>query len=521
MRLRELAAIGLLTIAATQGQTSASGAGQRTDGESDSRQKLTVWRVVAVGPPRPVSIASLSPEVRTQTAGSFGQTSGSFGGAAGSSGKTAGSFGQTAGSVGTTAGSTGRTAGSFGESLDTISTAAESANGSEVSAPIGAAAAATVTGTTAIRARHDPAWERFSSGAKSRFEATFEDVGASELRARLEAVAGTADAPDVLVTVGRPKGWLWQETSLTSRFALRTLGAVEPIPQTETPETQTESADVAEAAILIRAPHPRAARAFVLQLLDGRRDMGGEVRASSQLQTVVATAKSALTSVLSGGEVGSESDREMAHFSGQTAQSIALQRESDESFGALKIDVNTVALMANERFAVVAMRAVMEGPDSFGAAHAVVVLRTDAAGQWRVLQLTPNLSVEQQEVALRELRDFAVTVRREYVEQLTRVALAAPVDGDIRPLVPELWWDTPGGGTMEIVEWQRSVPEGWTNSNLYFVPGESGHLRTRTTGRFANTPGLYRWRVWSMGRGGTAAISLWRSVNIVREHAGR
>jgi hypothetical protein len=54
---------------------------------------------------------------------------------------------------------------------------------------------------------------------------------------------------------------------------------------------------------------------------------------------------------------------------------------------------------------------------------------------------------------------------------------------------------------------------------MYFVPGDNGHLRTRTNGRFADRPGTYRWRVWSLGRGGTVAISLWRSVNIVTQQA--
>jgi hypothetical protein len=144
-----------------------------------------------------------------------------------------------------------------------------------------------------------------------------------------------------------------------------------------------------------------------------------------------------------------------------------------------------------------------------------VVLRVDESGQWRVLQLTPNLAVEQQQVAAESLHGFAARVRREEVAQVASASLAAPVDGDNRPPLPELWWDNLGAGSLEDVEWQRSLGNSWTGSNLYFVREDAGHLRTRTSGRFADAAGVYRWRVWSLGRGGTSAISGWRSVNIL------
>ena len=485
-------------------------------GPNGEQRKLTVWRVVPIGPPRAVSIASLSTEVRSQTSGSFGQTSGSFGNAAGNTGQTAGSLGQTAGSVGRTAGSIGQSAGNFGESLDTISAAAEAANGSLVSAPIGAAAAASVTGTTSVRLKRDPEWERFSSESKGHFEVTFEDVGASELRARLDAVAGKENAPDVLVTLGRPNAWMWRETRLTGGDALRTLGRVEPIPQMETPERPVDRSAVAELSVMVHAPHPLAARAFALWLLDEKRDLRTDIFGRKYPPVPVIVAKSALESVLSGGGVGSASDPEIVRFNSLHAQLMALLPEGGEILGALKIDINTTNAVTNGRFAVVALRAVVEGSDSFGSAHAVVVLRTDSAGKWRVLQLTPNLPVEEQDEAMRELElgGFAAQVGRDAVEKLTSVALAAPVDGDNRSPVPEFWWDNPGGGTLQIVEWQRSEGVGFSTSNMYFVPGENGHLRTRTTGRFADAPGAYRWRVWSLGNGGAVALSKWRTVNI-------
>ena len=339
------------------------------------------------------------------------------------------------------------------------------------------------------------------------------------MRERLAAVAGKKEAPDVLLTLFRSKGWLWRETGLTNRDALRTVGRAEPIPLFETLDIPADRNNDAEVSVMVHAPHPQAARAFVLWLLEEGRNSPIEVAVQERLQAPVAVARNALASVLSGGGVGGDADREIAQFDSTIAQRAALLPDSVDPLGALKIDIDTTSANADERFAVVALRAVMEGPDNFGAAHAVVVMRMDSAGQWRVLQLTPNLTVEEQNEAVRRLRAFGTTVRPEAVEKLARVALAAPVDGDNRPPVPEFWWDNPGGGTLQIVEWQRNEGKSWTSSNMYFVPGDNGHLRTRTTGRFADRPGTYRWRVWSLGRGGTVAISAWRSVNIVTGQA--
>jgi hypothetical protein len=157
----------------------------------------------------------------------------------------------------------------------------------------------------------------------------------------------------------------------------------------------------------------------------------------------------------------------------------------------------------------------MESKSAFGVAHAVVVLRMDETGNWRVLQLTPNLALQQQQVATEILSGFAAKVSREQVAQVVSASLAAPVDGDDRSPMPEFWWDNMSNGTLEIVEWQQSAGRSWTGSNMYFVPEDGGHLRTRTTGRFAFAAGLYRWRVWSLGKGGAVAISSWRSVNIL------
>ena len=181
----------------------------------------------------------------------------------------------------------------------------------------------------------------------------------------------------------------------------------------------------------------------------------------------------------------------------------------------LTVRVDATAAEANSRFAVVALRGLLENGKAFGVVHAIAVLRADDGGHWRVLQMTPNLQPDQQVFAWTLLHSFAGKVTAENVAAVLGVAQAAPADGDIRERSPELWWDNRGGATLEVVEWQRKAGDSWTNSNLFFVPDDNGHLRTRVTGRFADSPGPYRWRIWSVGRGGVVVFSPWRSINIL------
>ena len=494
MRLQGWAATGLLSMLAL-GQVSAQTAA--ADSSSDGRRKtLTIWHVVALGPGRAVSVASLDPQVKSQTSGSFGQSAGGFGNAASSIGQTAGSFGQNAAASSTTAGSVGQSVGSFGVSTGDLAGAASASNGSQ--------------GGT----KRDAAWDRFTrdvKGGLGGLNISYEDVGAEELQSRLDAVAGKAEAPDVLVGSPLPRVWARQNSGLVRQYGLVPLGVVGLIPQTENPELPVTKP---EASVLLRAPHPRAARAFVLWLAD-RRVFEGVDHVPAASEAAVAIAKTALASVLFGGEIGGAADKQMARFSAAAAQQQAMAITGSGLLDGLKIDIEAIGAATNERFAIVELRAVLESRAGFGVAHSIVILRADDQGQWRVLQLTPNLTSEQQEVAERTLAGYGAVVRREEVAQMVSASLAAPVDGDNRPVVPEFWWDDKGAGTLEIVEWQRSFGSSWTNSNLYFVPEDAGHLRTRTTGRFANTAGLYRWRVWSMGKGGVVAISSWRSLNIL------
>jgi len=481
--------MGLLAAAGAAG---AQAPGQTAaDGTSDGQHgKLTVWRVVVESPPGPATIASLAPVVHSETAGSFGQTAGGYGQTAGSTGQTAGSFGGTVASQ--TAGSAGQTAGSFGESVGTLADAAAASNG-----------------TTALAERHDPAWDRFTGDVDSAFrglDVTYKDVGIDELPARLDAVKpGQADAPDVLVGTPLPAA------AQSRRYSLATLGAMGLVPQMETPE-QPLNPLRPQGVVLMRAPHPQAARAFVLWLLEG--EVCGECgKLERGDAAAIAVAKSALSGVLNGEGVGELADKEMAAFSPQLARATALGVVGAVLLNGLRIDIGAVRAEANGKLAVVEMRAVLENRGAFGVVHAVAVLRADEAERWRVLQLTPNLLPAQQMVAWRSLAPYGL--RSDKVAEVITVAQAAPVDGDNRPPMPELWWDNKGGATLEVVEWQRRSDRIWTTSDLFFVPDDTGHLQTRVTARFADAPASYRWRVWSLGRGGALAISPWRGFNIL------
>ena len=502
MWLLKIAVTGLIStmsLAPLRGQSAVPATAAKPDWNPQTKRgALTIWRVVAVGPARPVSVASLSPEVKSHTSGSFGQPAGSFGRPAGDTGQATGSFGQTAGSFGQTAGSFGQTAGSLGESTDTLADAAAAANGTSAIAP--------KNDTAASRLYRE--FEGGHSGLDG-LAMDVEEVGLNELQTRLGSVAGTRDAPDVLVGTPLPQVWADQRTGLVRRFGLVTLGVVRPIAQTESGEYAPPRL---QASILLQAPHPGSAREFIKWLSD--RDtyhLSGPL--STDAPSLVA--RNALGSVLLGRDIGSVSDQQMAVFNSQIVQQDALGVYGEGLLNGLRVEVDQTAVRANDRFALVEMRAVMENRAAFGVAHAVVVLRMDETGQWRVLQLTPNLAARQQRVAADNLYGFAAKVRREEVALVTSAALAAPVDGDNRSPVPEFWWDNRGAGTLEVVEWQKRAGDSWNGSNLYFVPEDVGNLRTRTTGRFADAAGVYRWRVWSLGRGGSSAISGWRTVNIL------
>jgi hypothetical protein len=286
------------------------------------------------------------------------------------------------------------------------------------------------------------------------------------------------------------------------------LGVARLVPQEEAPESAYVGFKV-EASIVRNARDPTGARDFVLWI-DHK-----DACSDCNRPPAIAVAKSALFGALNGLPLGSAADREAAPFNALLAQRTALDVSAPALLNGLNISIEVTRVAANARFAAIALRAVVENRQAFGQVYAVAVLRTDAVGKWHVLQLTPNLQRNQQLFAWETLRSYGANVAPENVARVLGVSQAAPLDGDNREASPDLWWDNHGGASLEVVEWQRKAGDSWTISNLFFVPDDNGHLRTRVTGRFADSPGPYRWRIWSVGQGGLIVISPWWSLNIV------
>jgi hypothetical protein len=265
-----------------------------------------------------------------------------------------------------------------------------------------------------------------------------------------------------------------------------------------------------QAGILVRAPHPAQARAFALWL----RDLGGCGVCSfptldRSLQDPAKIAAGALGYVLQGDGLSDLADADAAKFSPQLAQRLALAAPAGASLDGLRFRMDVTDAAANDRLAVVSMRVVGSAPQAFGVVYARVILRKNAVGLWKVLQISPNVAPGSRWSTLKTYT-AAVTPAK-----VSAVSVAAPIDGDNRPPQPDLWWDNSGAGGLLVVEWQINLG-GWTDTRLMFVPDHDPRVQTRVNASFARMAGEYRWRVWSVGRGGAMALSPWRTLNIVR-----
>ncbi len=487
------------------------------------RGRLTIWMVrpataaekrdldaikvnAHAGPPKTIVERTLSEFGQAssnvgQTAGSYGTTAGSVGQTAGSAGQTSGSYGQTSGSfgqnsseVGQTAGSYGTTAGNFGESLSAAN---------QPPAP-----------TTAAVEVRDPLRDRLVAalhGAYPTLDLRFKMVLREELSDRLRAVQGTVEYPDVLI------GAVLQSQPQAGTMLM--IGLPNTMDAWDTSHDQGVYYDARVAVILVRAPHPANARAFVAWLRDG--DLcTGQCRAAKlrpEAMRPAAVAVNALGAVLLGSSLHADADDAAAEFSGPVAQWVALAPSSSwplKVSGGLQPQIDVLNADANERMAVVTLRGVVTAQDAFGVVHAQVILRKDQKGQWKVLQISPNMWPGELGYAQDVLRPYAAKTEPDKVAKVLGISQAAPVDGDNRPAQPDLWWDNNGGATLQIVEWQRNLPNGWASSNLELLPDTDPRLTTRVTATFAKQVGTYRWRVWSVGTGGVVVLSPWRTLNI-------
>jgi hypothetical protein len=487
---RALHGLGLMLLVLT---TAISG--QKVDGFGTVPESgtLTVWVVLHNPNPRPRSRVAVGgapavPQYQEKTMGEFGQTAGSVGQTAGSVGQTAGSFGQTAGSTGEPAGNTGQTAGSFGTTASSVGKNAGDAGQTVGSfgvstSDLSAAAAAANTIRTGV-VRHDSSWDNFERSVEGRFpqlQVRFYDVYDDELAARLEAVAGTPNAPDALVGRPLPSGWKPSNGTSVGQYGMVTRVLAVYHPQTEDDAAVQRPRSEPEAAVLdVGGRGPVAARAMYLWLLD-EDERTLYRRSSADDAAAVAVAEQAFRGALGGDGVTLQVDATDGHI--------------------------------RDSFAVVALRAVELGQREFGVAYGLAVLRKAENGRWGLLQISPYLTRPMQRNGFDVL--LKATLGKEESNPLGNespkplgISQAAPLDGDVRSPQPQLWWDNKGGASLQVVEW--GLGDGPTN--LFFVKDVNPHLRTAVVARFARAGGRYRWRVWSVGADGAMVLSPWRTM---------
>jgi hypothetical protein len=436
-----------------------------------------------------------------QTAGSAGTTAGSFGTASGNVGQTAGSYGQPSGNSGKNASDSGQTAGSYGQTVASFGQTAGSYGSSLNGAPL----------TPPAPAREPTPDEREVTSASffhgmnvpfPRADVKYLSVMDLELKDKLAAAEGSKDYPDIVL--GKPlPGW-WDQSGL----GLAMLGTPSFLDVAD--ESSHSPIWLAiKAGILVRALHPVQARTFVEWLRD--QNGCGICGWTASHEALTNPAKAALEDVLNGNDLGSLADPEAAKFSAEMARRIALAPPTLDIINGLKFRIDVTGVDGNDQLGVVSLRAIASSPQAFGVLHALVVLRNNGAAGWKVLQISPNLAVGSMEGSWGLLRPYTNTAT---AAKVVSISEAAPLDGDNRPPQPDLWWDNKGDAGLLCVEWQIKLGS-WTDSRMLLVPESRSHVQTRVKATFARTPGEYRWRVWSVGYGGTTALSPWRSLNIV------
>lgn len=433
-----------------------------------------------------------------QPSSDVGQTAGSYSNqTTASRGQAASNAGQAASSNGTTAGSFGQTASSFGE-------------------PTSDASKVKSVATALVQRQAETSLRGILSMSLGGADVQFVDLVSEEFEDKLAAVTNSAGYPDIVVGIENLPSWPSSGLGLTM-FGLPVLAEPDSTPD-HYPWRAFQRAD-----ILIQAPHPVQARAFVVWLRDeGRCDAGcGDTRyiAKMKMEEAVTVAQGAFTNVLQGGTIKAYADKDAAEFSGPVAQSLAF----GDVFGGLAspidtehVRIDTIAVATNERrsLASITLRAVIPSAGSFGVVHAQVVLRKGEGGGWGVLQLSSNLRLPR----LAEVNDLlaqAMSGKPDESAPVLGVSQAAPLDGDNRSPQPYLWWDNLGGATLQVVEWQTKAESGWTNTNLEPVSDMGPRLKTEVVANFARQAGQYRWRVWSIGKGGELKLSPWHTLLIV------
>lgn len=444
-----------------------------------------------------------------QTSGSYGQTSGSFGTPASDTGQTAGSSGRPASEFGGSASANGQAAGSYGQTAGSFGTAASNygVSASDSNRPV--AAQNRMYGWSAQQGFIAASLKQDFPGLSVQFVHVFDE----EFKERLTAAKGTAAYPDVIFGLDAVPGW-WQ-----SGLGVTMLG--EPS-QLEYSRLNPDGIFYRPGAVdLLRAaPHGDVARAFWVWMTRSLlcRSVGCDVEGDTRdAEEPVRIARGALRDVLEGVALGGSADKDAAEFLAGSAQAAALGSAWGDGVASLvgeHVQMEVLTAFVSGRMAAVSLRAAVVAENAFGVLNALVVLHRADDGRWKVLQISPSQGVEHRRTVLGDLRTATQGEAKNGVS-LQPVSLAAPLDGDTRTEGLGLWWDNNGQARLQVVEWQAAVGSGWGSSALLTVPDTNAHLQTRVTASFALQGSTYRWRVWSVGRGGSLAITPWRSFTVV------
>jgi hypothetical protein len=475
--------------ASTYGQNSGSN-GVDADSPSISTSHAAAGEDAPAATPNGIGYRQQEPGSFGQEASTYGTAASNYGTSGSGSGQNGSSFSQEASTYGTAASNHGTDVANFGNSTSTIADAANSAP----------------------TPPSDPVAEAFKEKLEQAFpdlQLKFTEVDPNDLKDRLIAERGTADYPDVLIGA-IPEGW-WN--GMQSEFGLVMLQ-----PASFYPNGVTENPPSAEQfAILARAPHMQAARAFALWMSEPYAGCPGCVQAglSKQEQAAAAVATSAVERLLNGEPLGEEADPAMARSSSLGARRM-LATIGNRSAGDAVPHVEVEHASTNDSLAAIALRVEVSSRGVFGVAHPLVVLRTAKDGRWRVLQVSLNLQQIEQENVRQTLMESSPTSAAEQRAGVKGVSQASPQDGDTRSPMPELVWDNGGGAGLQVVEWQMGRDGGWADARLYLVQDRSPRLQTHVRAEFADDPGQYRWRVWSVGAHGEMKISPWRTFNVVQ-----
>ena len=324
---------------------------------------------------------------------------------------------------------------------------------------------------------HDPQYSLLEQRLQRAFpnlELDFEDVSEDDVVAEIRSTP-PAEEPDAVL--GSPLPLAVQR--LAGSFGITVNSPAYGVPQLDAPPLEV---GFVPQVFLLRENDREMARsqAFAFWISEG--SVSRFLDQTQQGDAAAEVAVRALRNCLRGRPVGADADEQMlaASWSPPQVQSVVqptvrhspahhFMSSQPSSVPQDDVQVDVMSEHAGGESAEVMLRATTLTYAAFDIHHAMLVLRMDESGHWKVLHIAVDLSVPQQRVAMKTLARAGEPEERILLNEGTipqGISQAAPIDGDQRPPLPFLWWDNLGGATLQVVEWQ---PGGYA-SNLFFVP---------------------------------------------------